>query len=217
MPTLHKAKPDNRPLVTIVDDDLSVREAVGELLLSMGMESASYGSTAELLDKGVSDRPGCLILDIRMPGIGGLDLHKHLMALGIAKPVVFMTAFADIPMTVEAMKAGAVDFFTKPVRDQALLDAVGKAIELDLKRRETDAAGRRDMDRYGQLTRREREIHKLVAAGLMNKQIAFDLGISQVTVKLHRGNLMRKLQARSIGDVLRFWSGLPTGAATMAA
>lgn len=197
------------PLVTIVDDDRSVREAVEELLLSMGMESQSYGSTSEFLAKGVSERPGCLILDVRMPGIGGLDLHKQLVASGRSKPVVFMTAFADIPMTVEAMKAGAVDFFTKPVRDQALLDAVGKAIEIDLKQREANTASRRDAETYGQLTRREREILRMVANGRLNKQIAYDLGISQVTVKLHRGNVMRKLAARSIGDLLRFWASLP--------
>lgn len=198
-----------RPLVMIVDDDHAMRDALGELILSMGIDAVGFGSTRELLAHDFPDRPGCMILDVRMPGVSGLDLHKQLLAKGIAKPVVFLTAYADVPMTVEAMKAGAIDFFTKPVRDQALLDAVGQAIEIDIKRRAVDAASRRNVERYLTLTPREREILREVAKGRLNKQIAFNLGISQVTVKLHRGNMMRKMEAASIGTLLKAWAELP--------
>lgn len=193
----------------IVDDDRAMREALGELILSMGIDAVGYGSTRELLEQEMPDRPGCMILDVRMPGVSGLDLHKQLLAKGNAKPVVFLTAYADVPMTVEAMKAGAVDFFTKPVRDQALLDAIGQAIEIDLKRRAADAASRINIDRFLTLTPREREILREVAAGKLNKQIAYNLGISQVTVKLHRGNMMRKMGTNSIGELLKSWAALP--------
>lgn len=199
----------DRPLVVIVDDDHAMREALGELILSMGIDAVGFGSTRELLAQEFPDRPGCMILDVRMPGVSGLDLHKQLLAKGISKPVVFLTAYADVPMTVEAMKAGAVDFFTKPVRDQALLDAVGQAIEMDIKRRAVDAASRRNVERFQTLTPREREILREVAEGRLNKQIAFNLGISQVTVKLHRGNMMRKMEAGSIGALLKAWAELP--------
>jgi len=202
-------KGQDSPLVLIVDDDRAMRDAVGELMLSIGMDAVGFGSTRELLAQDFPDRPGCLVLDVRMPGISGLDLQRQLIARGITKPIVFLTAFADVPMSVEAMKAGAVDFFTKPFRDQALLDAVGQAIEIDVRQRAAGAAARRNVERYSSLTRREREVFREVAEGRLNKQIAFDLGISQVTVKLHRGNVMRKMHSASIGELLKAWAALP--------
>lgn len=199
----------DRPLVLIVDDDSAMRDAVGELMLSIGMDAAGYGSTRELLAGDFPDRPGCLVLDVRMPGISGLDLQKQLNARGVAKPIIFLTAYADVPMTVEAMKAGAVDFFTKPFRDQALLDAVGQAIEIDLRQREANAETRRTIEQYDSLTKREKQVFQQVAEGKLNKQIAYQLGISEVTVKLHRGNVMRKMKARSMGELVKAWSTLP--------
>jgi FixJ family two-component response regulator len=202
----------DRPLVAIVDDDDAVREALSELLLSAGFTPAAFASTRELLAAGALDQPGCLILDVRMPGASGLDLQHRLTASGNPKPIVFLTGHGDIPMTVQAMKAGAVDFLTKPVRDQTLLDAVAAGIALDADRRARDAVVRRTVERLATLTPREREVLHEVARGRLNKQIAFDLGISVVTVKLHRGNAMRKMGAASIGDLIRAWQSLPPSA-----
>ncbi len=198
----------DRPLVLIVDDDSAMRDAVGELMLSVGMDAIRYGSTRELLAEDFPDRPGCLVLDVRMPGISGLDLQKQLNARGVTKPIIFLTAYADVPMTVAAMKAGAIDFFTKPFRDQALLDAVGQAIDVDLRQREANAQARRNNELFSSLTVREKQVFKQVAEGRLNKQIAYDLGISEVTVKLHRGNLMRKMQVRSLGELMKAWATL---------
>ncbi len=197
------------PLVMIVDDDAAVREALSELLLSAGFTPAAFASTRDLLDAGVLDRPGCLILDVRMPGASGLDLQHRLAESGDPKPIVFLTGHGDIPMTVQAMKAGAVDFLTKPVRDQTLLDAVAAGIALDAARRAQATVVRRTVERLATLTPREREVLHEVARGRLNKQIAFDLGISEVTVKLHRGNAMRKMGAASIGELIRTWETLP--------
>jgi FixJ family two-component response regulator len=196
-------------MVVVVDDDADMRDALSELMLSVGLESASYASTAELMSAGLPDRPGCLILDVRMPGVSGLDLQRQLALSGNTKPIVFLTAFGDVPMSVQAMRAGAVNFFMKPVRDQALLDAVSVAVALDQERR-GQAAGIRDcVARASRLTQRERQVFREVAAGRLNKEIAFELGISLVTVKLHRGQVMRKMRARSIGELLRLWQILP--------
>jgi FixJ family two-component response regulator len=200
---------DDQPLVVIVDDDASVREALHELILSAGMQAVSYSSTRELLDAAVLDRPGCLILDVRMPGASGLDLQRQLAANGNPKPIIFLTGHGDIPMTVEAMKSGAVDFLTKPVRDQTLLDAVIAAIDRDVAQRVRASVVKRTMERLDTLTPREREVIAQVARGRLNKQIAYDLGISEVTVKLHRGNVMRKMQVTSIGELIRAWETLP--------
>lgn len=197
------------PLVIIVDDDASVREALCELMLSAGFEAVSFSSTKALLETSALDQPGCLILDVRMPGSSGLDLQRHLTSSGNPKPVIFLTAHGDIPMTVQAMKAGAVDFLTKPVRDQTLLDAVNAAIGLDAARRAEAARIKGYVERLQTLTPREREIMHEVTRGRLNKQIAFDLGISEVTVKLHRGNLMRKMEVASIGELIRAWEALP--------
>lgn len=197
------------PIVIIVDDDAAVREALSELILSAGFQPVSFASTREVLDADVLDRPGCLILDVRMPGASGLHLQHHLAENGNAKPIIFLTGHGDIPMTVQAMKAGAVDFLTKPVRDQTLLDAVVAGIELDAARRVKALVVRRNLERLETLTHREREILREVAQGRVNKQIAFDLGISEVTVKLHRANVMRKMGAGSIGELIRAWETLP--------
>ncbi len=198
-----------QPLVIIVDDDASVREALCELILSAGFQPACFASTGEFLDADLLDRPGCLILDVRMPGASGLDLQRHLARNANPKPIIFLTGHGDIPMTVQAMKAGAVDFLTKPVRDQTLLDAVATAISIDAARRAEAVVVKRNVERFETLTPREREVLHEVARGRVNKQIAFDLGISEVTVKLHRGNLMRKMAAASIGELFRAWGTLP--------
>src|SRR3954464_1625566 len=200
---------DEQPLVLIVDDDASVREALQELILSAGMQPACFASTRELFSAGVLDRPGCLILDVRMPGAGGLDLQHQLAASGNPKPIIFLTGHGDIPMTVQAMKSGAVDFLTKPVRDQTLLDAVFAAIERDAAQRARADAVKCTIERLETLTPREREVLAQVVRGRLNKQVAYDLGISEVTVKLHRGNVMRKMQAASIGELIRSWEALP--------
>ncbi|MBP7242452.1 MAG: response regulator transcription factor [Amaricoccus sp.] len=201
-------EPD-RPLVLICDDDAGVREGLSELLLSAGFTPAAFASTRDLLDAGLLDRPGCLVLDVRMPGASGLDLQHRLAESGNGKPIVFLTGHGDIPMTVQAMRAGAVDFLTKPVRDQTLLDAVAAGIALDATRRREAAVVRRTVERLATMTPREREVLQEVAHGRLNKQIAFDLGISEVTVKLHRGNAMRKMGARSLGELIRAWVALP--------
>jgi FixJ family two-component response regulator len=198
-----------RPLVVIVDDDLEVRTALAELLLSVGVDAEPFASSRDWLESGLTDRPGCLILDVRMPGSSGLDLQHHLARSGHTKPIVFLTGHGDIPMTVQAMKAGAVDFLTKPVRDQTLLDAVTVAIDRDAAQRTEAAAVRRHLDLLATLTPRERQVLREVARGRLNKQIAFDLGISQITVKLHRSNVMRKMQAGSLGALIRAWEMLP--------
>jgi len=199
----------SEPLVIIVDDDASVREALSELIASAGFRSVGFSSTRDLLDADLLDKPGCLILDVRMPGASGLDLQQVLSQSGNPKPIIFLTGHGDIPMTVQAMKAGAVDFLTKPVRDQTLLDAVAAGIAMDVRRRTEAAIVRRNVDRLQTLTPRERQVLREVASGKLNKQIAFSLGISEITVKLHRGNVMRKMEARSIGELIRSWDTLP--------
>ena len=209
-PSSPKRKTDeDQPLVMIIDDDVSVREALFELLLSAGFQPQSFASTRELLNAGIPDRPGCLVVDVRMPGPSGLDLQRHLADSGNPKPIIFLTGHGDIPMTVQAMKAGAVDFLTKPVRDQTLIDAVNAGIALDAARRVQAAAIKRTVERLETLTPRERQVLREVARGRLNKQIAFDLGISDITVKLHRGNVMRKMEAASVGELIRAWETLP--------
>ena len=209
-PLLPQHKNDaEQSIVIIVDDDAAVREALSELILSAGLRPMSFASTHELLGAEVLDSPGCLILDVRMPGASGLHLQHHLAQSGNPKPIIFLTGHGDIPMTVQAMKAGAVDFLTKPVRDQTLLDAVITGIALDSERRAEALVVKRNIERLETLTHREREILREVAHGRLNKQIAFDLGISEVTVKLHRANVMRKMGAGSIGELIRAWETLP--------
>ncbi len=211
-PLLRRSAPQRgveTPLVIIVDDDASVREALSELIQSAGFQPASFASTRELFDANLLDNPGCLILDVRMPGESGLHLQRHLSENGNPKPIIFLTGHGDIPMTVQAMKAGAVDFLTKPVRDQTLLDAVTAGIAMDAERRAEQAIAKRNVERLERLTPREREVLHEVARGRLNKQIAFDFGISEVTVKLHRSNVMHKMEAASIGELIRAWETLP--------
>jgi FixJ family two-component response regulator len=196
-------------LVRIVDDDADVRLALQELMTSVGLEAAGFASPQDLLQGEPTDRPGCYILDVRMPGSSGLDLQRHFAAATHARQIIFLTGHGDIPMSVQAMKAGAVDFLTKPVRDQALLDAVGAAIDRDLAQRADAQRVSRHVERLETLTPREREVMAEVARGRLNKQIAYDLDISVVTVKLHRSNVMRKMQAASVGELVRAWEVLP--------
>lgn len=199
----------DRPLVVIVDDDAAVRASLEELMLSVGIDATGFGSTHELLDADLPERPGCLVLDVRMPGASGLDLQQHFAATGNAKPIIFLTGHGDIPMTVQAMKAGAIDFLTKPFRDQSLLDAVSAGIERDLAQRADAELVKLQADRHATLTARERQVLRLVAQGRLNKQIAFELGITEVTVKLHRSAVMKKMCATSIGELIRAWDLLP--------
>lgn len=203
------AASEEPPVVLIVDDDVEVRTAIGELMLSVGIEAAAYASTRDLLESPLLARAGCLVLDVRMPGSSGLDLQQHLAGAGISKPIVFLTGHGDIPMSVQAMKAGAVDFLTKPVRDQTLLDAVMAGVERDLAERESARIVQQHVERFATLTPRESQVMREVARGRLNKQIAFDLGITEITVKLHRSNVMKKMQAASVGELIRAWEKLP--------
>ncbi|MGE3918640.1 MAG: response regulator transcription factor [Hyphomicrobiaceae bacterium] len=199
----------DRPLVILVDDDDGFREALHELMLSVGLDAIGFASTRDLLKAELPDRPGCFVCDVRMPGVSGLDLQRQLAEGGDIKPIIFLTAHGDIPMSVQAMKAGAVDFLTKPVRDQTLLDAVTAAIQRDIVEKAEARLVKRQVERFAMLTPRERQVLRDVALGRLNKQIAFDLGISEVTVKLHRGNVMKKMQAASVGELVRAWQVLP--------
>jgi FixJ family two-component response regulator len=191
------------PLVVIVEDDEGIREGLQDLLRSVGLDAIAFGSTADLLAASLPDRPGCLVLDVRLPGASGLDLQAKLAAMGSRLPIIFMTGHGDIPMSVRAMKAGALDFLTKPFRDQDMLDAIAVAIERDRAWR-TESAGTAELVRLAAtLTAREAEVMQHVVQGLLNKQIAHTLGISEITVKIHRGNVMRKMQAGSVADLVR--------------
>lgn len=199
-PTPPRAEP---PRVVVVDDEPAVREALDSLLRSVGLRTLLFASPAELLQAAPAGEPGCLVLDVRLPGISGLDFQEQLERHGIELPIVFMTGHGDIPMSVRAMKAGAVDFLAKPFRDQDMLDAVAAAIERDRARREQLAGMEPLQARYATLTPREREVMAHVVAGLMNKQVAAELGVSEITVKIHRGNVMRKMGVRSLADLVR--------------
>jgi FixJ family two-component response regulator len=200
---------DDRPLIVIVDDDDALREAVRELLASAGLEAIGFTSTRSLMEAALPDRPGCFVVDVRMPGLSGLELQRKLAERGETRPFIFLTGHGDIPMSVQAMKAGAIDFLTKPFRDQTLLDAIVTGIERDIAERARTSKLNVTLRRLALLSPREREVFRHVAAGRLNKQIAFDLGISEITVKLHRGNVMRKMELHSIGDLVRVWETLP--------
>lgn len=191
------------PLVVIVEDDEGVRDGLQDLLRSVGLDTLAFGSTHDLLAAALPDRPGCLVLDVRLPGASGLDLQTKLIALGNRMPIIFMTGHGDIPMSVQAMKAGALDFLTKPFRDQDMLDAIAVAIDRDRARR-AERAGMAALEALARtLTARETEVMQQVVKGLLNKQIAHALGISEITVKIHRGNVMRKMGAGSVADLVR--------------
>jgi FixJ family two-component response regulator len=193
----------DRPLVILVDDDDSLREGLHELMLSAGLDAISFASTRDLLEAELPDRPGCLVADVRMPGISGLDLQQRLADSRDAKPIVFLTAHGDIPMSVQAMKGGAIEFLTKPFRDQDLLDAIQLGLARDRAWREEEQLLAELRERFATLTPREREVMAQVARGRLNKQIAGDIGISEITVKVHRGQVMRKMKASSLPDLTR--------------
>jgi FixJ family two-component response regulator len=199
-----------RPTVVVIDDDEYVRESLHGLFRSVGLRVEVFASVQAFLAGDLADRPGCMVLDVRLPGKSGLDFHDELVRKGVHRPVIFISGHADVPMSVRAMKAGAVEFLTKPVRDQDLLDAVQSAIEQDRVRRD----GARDVARvrvgFESLTPREREIMALVVTGRRNKQIAADVGVSEATVKLHRGHVMQKMQARSVAELVRMADALGT-------
>jgi len=199
----------NGPIAILVDDNAEVRDSLEELLSSVGIDSISFSSAQEVLNAKLPDRPCCIVLDVRMPGQSGMDVQQVLATRGILTPIVFLTGHGDIAMSVEAMKAGAHDFLTKPVRDQTFLDAVSTAIAADTTRRAASAVAQKNAALYETLTPREREVLKFVVAGAMNKQIAFDLGISEITVKLHRSNMMKKMNARSVSHLFTACQALP--------
>ena len=189
--------------VYVVDDDHDVREGLRSLFQSIGLTSQAYGSTAEFLTAKRPDVVSCLILDVRLPGLSGLDFQTELARTQTTIPIIFITGHGDIPMSVKAMKGGAVEFLAKPVREQDLLDAVRVALDRDLARREADAKTRDLRERYNALSTREQQVMALVCAGKMNKQVAAELGISEITVKVHRHNVMKKLGAKSLPDLVR--------------
>jgi FixJ family two-component response regulator len=195
--------PELQPIVFVVDDDASMRNALTNLFRSVGLRVEVFGSAPELLQGKLPDVSSCLVLDVRLPGLSGLDFQAELGRANIRIPIIFITGHGDIPMTVRAMKAGAVDFLTKPFRDQDMLDAVAAAIERDRERRKEEKVLLELRSRFASLTPREQEVLALVASGLMNKQIAAEIGLAEITVKIHRGNIMRKMGARSLADLVR--------------
>jgi FixJ family two-component response regulator len=192
-----------QPIVFVIDDDESMRRALTNLFQSVGLRVEVFGSAPELLQSNLPDVASCLVLDIRLPGLSGLDFQAELAKANIHIPIIFMTGHGDIPMTVRAMKAGAIDFLTKPFRHQEMLDAVAMAIERDRKRRMDQKKISNAQALFETLTPRERDVLALVAAGLMNKQIAAEIGIAEITVKIHRGHVMKKMGTRSLADLVR--------------
>jgi FixJ family two-component response regulator len=192
-----------KPMVFVVDDDASVREALKSLIRSVGLPVELFDSAQEFLQRKRPDGPSCLIVDVRLPGISGLDFQRKLSEANIPIPIIFITGHGDIPMSVRAMKAGAVEFLAKPFRDQDLLDAIQVALERDAARLQREAEMGSLRERFASLTAREREVLSRVISGLLNKQIAAEIGTSETTVKVHRGQLMRKMGARSLAELVR--------------
>jgi FixJ family two-component response regulator len=193
----------DRAVVHVVDDDASMRGALDGLFESVGLDTRVYAAAGEFLSTSLVDQPGCIVIDVRLPDMNGLDFQTQLIQLGVRLPVVMITGYGDIPMSVRAMKRGAVDFLPKPFRDQDMLDAVMAAVERDRRRRAVESDFSQMRQRFGTLTPREQQVMLLVTAGRMNKQVAGELGITEITVKVHRGAAMRKMGARTLADLVR--------------
>jgi FixJ family two-component response regulator len=203
------------PIVFVVDDDVSVRESLELLIQSEGWEPRTFASAGEFLSHPPALVPSCLVLDVNLPDLNGLDLQTHVAADRTDMPIIFITGYGDVPMTVRAMKAGAVEFLTKPFGEEAMLGAIRNAIEHSQSALDQDAATQALRDRYASLSRREREVMTLVVSGLLNKQVGFELGISEITVKAHRGKVMQKMKADSVADLVKMSARLrPSPAAT---
>jgi FixJ family two-component response regulator len=207
---------DQKAVVHVVDDDPSIREALQDLFHSIGIETRTYAAARDFTATAVSDAPGCLVVDIRLPDMNGLDFQLQLTQTGVRLPVVMMTGYGDIPMSVRAMKRGAVDFLPKPFKDQDMIDAVLAAIERDRQRRAIDGDASKMWERFGTLSAREQQVMLLVTTGKMNKQVAGELGISEITVKIHRGAAMRKMNARTLADLIRMADVVKPQAASVA-
>jgi FixJ family two-component response regulator len=205
---------DKIPIVFVVDDDKAVRKSLERLIKSVGLTVQTFSSAREFLESDSSDGPSCLVLDVRMPGLSGIDLQKELDKIGYNIPIIFITGYGDIPMSVRTMKRGAIDFLTKPINDQDLLDAIHRAIEKDKQTRREQDEIRTTQKRVDLLTPREREVFSLVVTGMLNKQIAYDLGLSEKTVKVHRSRVMDKMQADSLAELVRLAYKVGIGSST---